>query len=175
MNILALDMGGKTGWRLYNQGLRSDLWRYSGVQEFTLKRGESPGMRWLRFRAWLEQTNHHSCRIAGRIDLVVYEMPHHRGGASTAAGLGYKTEVEAFAAGIGAETMPVHSATLKKWATGSGRAGKPDMIRAAHALGYTPADDNEADAILLLEYALEELTITKERDQDELQSNRTKG
>lgn len=44
MNILALDMATKTGWAT-NAG------RTSGVQTFDVKRGESPGMRFLRCRA----------------------------------------------------------------------------------------------------------------------------
>ena len=51
--------------------------------------------------------------------------------------------------------MPVHTAELKKWATGKGNAGKPRMIEAARARGWEPVDDNEADAQLLLEYSLE--------------------
>ena len=42
--------------------------------------------------------------------------------------------------------------TLKKHATGHGRAKKPDMIVAARKLGADPQDDNEADAILVAEW-----------------------
>ena len=43
--------------------------------------------------------------------------------------------------------------TLKKWATGSGKATKDEMIRAACDLGWQqPVDDNHADAILLCKY-----------------------
>ena len=59
--------------------------------------------------------------------------------------------------------VPVNAATLKKWATGSGRAKKPEMIRAAdmhwpdYCMAFNrPADDNEADALLLLAWAREE-------------------
>ncbi len=66
------------------------------------------------------------------------------------------TEVLAFAAEHDIETMPVHSATLKKFATGNGRASKADMVTAARARGWSLVDHNEADAALLLEYALNE-------------------
>ena len=39
--------------------------------------------------------------------------------------------------------------TLKKWATGSGKATKEDMIRAARDLGGRTNHDNHADAMLL--------------------------
>ncbi len=55
------------------------------------------------------------------------------------------------------EIMPVHTATLKKFATGSGRASKVEMIEAAKARGWIPQDDKEAAVVLLLEYALNEL------------------
>ena len=42
---------------------------------------------------------------------------------------------------------------IKKFATGKGNAGKPEMIEAAKKLGYSPVDDNEADAIHLYHLA----------------------
>ena len=46
---------------------------------------------------------------------------------------------------------------LKQFATGSGRAGKEDMIhRATEVFNKRILDDNEADALWLLEYAKEE-------------------
>lgn len=96
--------------------------------------------------------------LDGKIDVIVFEQAHHRGGAATAVCVGLVTEVLAFAAEHDIETMPVHTASLKKFATGSGRASKTDMIEAAKARGWNPQDDNEADAQLLLEYGLSDLT-----------------
>lgn len=148
MNILTLDLATKTGWASNILGKRS------GVTEFQLKRGESPGMRFLRCRAWL---NEMLKLFSGQIDIIVYEQAHHRGGAATAVCVGLVTEVLAFAAERNIELMPVHTATLKKFATGSGRASKEDMVQAAKARGWNPEDDNEADAQLLLEYAILEM------------------
>jgi len=44
--------------------------------------------------------------------------------------------------------------TIKKFATGKGNAGKPDMIEAVRQWGFKPVDDNEADAIALLRCVL---------------------
>ena len=45
--------------------------------------------------------------------------------------------------------------TVKKHATGKGNAGKPAMIAAARARGFDPTDDNEADALAILHWAIE--------------------
>ena len=45
--------------------------------------------------------------------------------------------------------------TIKKHATGKGNANKDQMIGAVRMRGHTPADDNEADAIALLLWAIE--------------------
>ncbi len=148
MNILSLDMATKTGWASNIDGQRS------GVTEFALKRGESVGMRFLRCRAWL---NEMWKLLEGHIEVIAFEQAHHRGGAATACCVGLVTEALAFAAEHSIETMPVHTATLKKFATGNGRASKEDMVKAAIQRGWNPVDHNEADAILLLEYALKEL------------------
>lgn len=150
MNILSLDMATQTGWATNTHGKRS------GVIEFALKRGESPGMRFLRCRVWLNEMWR---LLDGHVELIVYEQAHHRGGAATAVCVGLVTEVLAFAAEHNIETMPVHATSLKKWATGNGRASKADMVQAAKARGWSPADDNEADAALLLEYTLSELYV----------------
>ena len=43
---------------------------------------------------------------------------------------------------------------LKKFATGNGNSGKPEMIAAAQAAGFDVSNDDQADAIHLLRYAI---------------------
>lgn len=150
MRILALDLGTKTGWA-------TNCPQESGVQEFLLNRGESPGMRYIRFRAWLEEM----IEIV-KPDVIVYEQTHMRGGYATELAHGFSTRVQEICAKYGIEHAAVHSATLKKFATGSGRAKKEDMIKAAHTkLGVSKRiDDNEADALWLLKWGIENL-VTK--------------
>jgi Holliday junction resolvasome RuvABC endonuclease subunit len=45
--------------------------------------------------------------------------------------------------------------TIKRHATGRGNADKDAVIAAVRALGFNPEDDNEADALALLDWALE--------------------
>lgn len=156
MNILALDLGTNCGWALIeHRGIES------GVQVFDLKRGESPGMRYVRFRRWLSDA---AIRRDGILSIypaiIVYEQTHHRGGAATEVGAGFATRVQEFCAEHGIEHAAVHSATLKKFTTGSGRGDKTAMRDAAIGKGWVAppvTDDNEVDALCLLHYALAEL------------------
>ncbi|MEY3082847.1 MAG: hypothetical protein RJA94_2832, partial [Pseudomonadota bacterium] len=45
--------------------------------------------------------------------------------------------------------------TIKRFATGKGNADKQAMIAAVRERGFESADDNEADAIAILLWALE--------------------
>lgn len=146
MNILSVDLGTRTGWALDESGLIT-----SGVQTFDVRRGESPGMRYVRLTRWLEE-------IAEKVGLIAYELAHQRGGPATEVAAGFATHVQAFCALKKIEHVAVHSATLKKWVTGSGRADKEAMIRAVGSRwGWTGKSDDEADALGLLYYAREEI------------------
>ena len=143
MNILALDLATKTGWA-------TNINRTSGIQTFDVRRGESPGKRFLRCRGWLSEMQN----LLGVIDVIVYEQAHHRGGAATACCVGLVSTVQTFAAEQNIELMAVHTGELKRWATGKGNANKQAMVQAARTRGWDPSDDNEADAQLLLEYSM---------------------
>jgi hypothetical protein len=160
VNILALDLGTNTGWALLDAGRIA-----SGVQCFDVRRGESPGMRFLRLRRWLDEVAPHGARPSLRwpaLDLIVYEAPHHRGGAPTMVGVGFATEVLAWCALHDVPHTAVHSGTLKKFATGKGNAGKGSVMKAVRMKGWADhvreeLDDNHADALALLHYAQAEL------------------
>ena len=55
--------------------------------------------------------------------------------------------------GIPYEGVPV--GTIKRFATGKGNANKAAMIEAIRQRGFSPEDDNEADALALLLWALD--------------------
>jgi hypothetical protein len=65
-----------------------------------------------------------------RPSLIVYEQTHNRGGAATEVAAGFTTRVQEFAARHGIEHAAVHSATLKKFATGRGEEAGDDRGRA---------------------------------------------
>lgn len=156
MRILALDLGTRCGWA-YLDGAH----RESGVQVFDVKRGESPGMRYLRFNGWLatwDPASPHGVKV--RLDLVIYEQTLARAAASFAQSeiaTGFATRAQEFCARHTIEHTAVWPSALKKWLTGKGNAKKEDMLRAARLklnLGGI-VDDNEVDAIALLAYAQE--------------------
>ena len=123
----------------------------SGVQVCDVKRGESPGMRYLRFRRWLEDITEPGC------ELIIYEAPHHRGGAATEIAAGFSTRVQELCALRGIEHASLHTQTLKKWTVGRGNAEKTAMLAAVCHRWKVVQSDDEADAIALLHYAMAEL------------------
>lgn len=146
MNILALDLATLTGWA-HSCG-------ESGCQDFALRRGDSPGMRYLALGGWLSRVYEDR-----PFDLVAYEQPHYRGGHATEVLAGMVARVQEFTAQHGIEITSRHTAEVKKHATGKGNANKPEMVAAAVA--RWPADeiidDNHADALWLLDLVQREL------------------
>lgn len=150
--VLALDLATRTGW-----AIRSfDGSFASGVTPFL--QTTNPGDRWDRFSMWLDAWGD------GHPDMIVYERPllHHVSGASSELAFGFSTRVQEFGARRKIKTIPIHNMTLKKWATGDGRADKKKMILFARAWKLDVQDDNEADALHLLHYALK--VILKKRE-----------
>lgn len=149
MRVLALDFGGVTGWAI-GKYKGADA---SGTWDIVPRRGESPGMRYIHLRRKLEEIY----AAYPDLGLVIYEMAHMRGGAASEYGIGCSTTLQAWCAERGFQYTTVHSATLKKWATGKGNAKKPDMMAAATKRGWTFSGDDEADALWILDYALHEV------------------
>lgn len=146
--ILALDLGTTTGW-----ALRGDDGRIvSGTVSFRPSRYDGGGMRYVRFRAWLDQL----ADDAGAIAAIHYEEVRSHAGTDAAhvfGGLLATLTAWAEQRSIPYQGAPV--GTVKKHATGKGNAGKPAMIAAARARGFSPTDDNEADALAILHWALD--------------------
>lgn len=146
--ILALDLGTTTGWALRSHdGLIS-----SGTVSFRPGRFDGGGMRYLRFTNWLTELD----RLSGPIAAIWFEEVRRHAGTDAAhvfGGLLATLTTWAELRGIPYSGVPV--GTIKKHATGRGNAPKQDMIAAARARGFSPADDNEADAIAILNWVIE--------------------
>lgn len=150
-NILALDLGTTTGWAL-NQNNQI----HSGSQSFKPQRFDGGGMRYLRFQRWLNELNQgeHS------IGMVVFEEVRRH--VSTDSAHAYGGFMATLTSWCEAQKIPyqgVPVGTIKKHATGKGNASKEEMIAAARAKGFNPTDDNQADALALLDWAMTEMPM----------------
>lgn len=148
MKVLALDLATRTGWALGNARAFE-----SGYETFDLRRGDSPGWRYLAFTRWLEEIIR-----PGELGLVVYEQPFvMRSGHAAEIAMGFSTRVQQRCAEMTLDHTAVVGSRLKKWVTGKGNAKKPEMVEAVARRWRRVDDDNEADAVALLQYALAEL------------------
>ena len=153
--ILALDLGTTSGWALRDRTGRIT----SGSQSFKPQRFEGGGMRYLRFGRWISEIQ---TSVSELQFLYFEEVRRH---ASTDAAHAYGVFLATLTAwcehhGIPYQGVPV--GTIKKHATGKGNASKDEMMAAMRARGYLPADDNEADALALLHWAIQQHDAAQE-------------
>lgn len=144
--LLALDLGSCTGWALRGR----DGTIASGTIEFRPGRFEGAGMAFLRFKGWLEELHDGS----GPIGAVLFEEVRRHAG-TTAAHVygGFLAHLAAWCEHRKVPYRGVPVGTIKRHIAGKGNARKDDVIAAVRALGFSPADDNEADALALLHWA----------------------
>ena len=94
--------------------------------------------------------------IGEEVSLVVIEGPAYSrqlgAGHHLSAGLWWLLAADLTYRGH--QVIEVPPTTLKKFATGKGNASKEDMVAAARLRGHAPADDNEADALAILHWAI---------------------
>jgi Holliday junction resolvasome RuvABC endonuclease subunit len=109
-------------------------------------------MRYLRFSRW----PHELYTSTGDISAVYFEEVRRH--ASTDSAHVYGGLMATLTAWCESRNIPyqgVPVGTIKKHATGKGNADKAAMVAAMQALGHPVTDDNEADALALLHWALE--------------------
>lgn len=147
MNILAFDLGTTSGW-----AAQSEVGFTSGTLSLKPNRYEGGGMRYLRFRR-------HAVELMDMVrpDVVYYEEVRRHMGVDAAhiyGGLLSALTMLCEERSIPYQGVPV--GTIKKHWTGKGNAKKDAMIAEALRRGFTPKDDNEADAIALLTWGIEQ-------------------
>jgi Holliday junction resolvasome RuvABC endonuclease subunit len=135
MKILALDIATKTGWKTETA---------SGVWDLKPNRGESEGMRVVRFKSKVREI----IDLEG-IQIVSYERPAGLHKSSIIVASEMIGVLKDLCIELGVELACYSATEIKKFATGKGNANKDKMIEAAENLEYKPQDDNEADAIFL--------------------------
>lgn len=137
--ILALDIATKTGWATDTA---------SGTWDFSLKKGESVGMRLIRFKSKVREM----IQLEG-ITVVVYEIPVGRFQSSIVVATEMIGVLKALCEKNKVNYGSYSAKQIKKHFTGNGNAGKPAMI--AEAKKRYPdieiIDDNHADALAILD------------------------
>lgn len=146
--ILALDLGTQTGWALLDRD--GDI--SSGTEGFKPQRFEGGGMRYLRFKRWLTELK----QVADGLDAVFFEEVRRHAGVDAAHAYGgFMAHLTAWCEHHQIPYQGVPVGTIKKHATGKGNASKDEMVAAARLRGHAPADDNEADALAILHWAIQ--------------------
>ena len=142
LKILAIDPATNCGWAISHQ--------LYGVWKLSPKRDESMGMRLIRFRAKLQEII-----TKENINLVVFERPGGRFKGAIIVQSELQGQLKVICEDLNVAYRAYSSQEIKKHATGKGNAGKPAVIQAAREkLQYPGNDDNEADALWLLDLAI---------------------
>lgn len=146
MKILAIDPSlRESGW-----ALSTDIY---GTWKTSQRKDESAGMSLIRIRSKLKEVFE-----SEDFDVVVYERPGGRNTNSIITQSKVIGIIEAFCHDNSIEFRAYSSGEIKKFATGKGNAGKPEMVKTAkEKYGYPGTNDNEADALHLLALANHEL------------------
>jgi crossover junction endodeoxyribonuclease RuvC len=143
MKAIGFDLGTNTGYATLIDGVLT-----SGVMNFSSKRFEGGGMRFLRFRKAIEEMFD-----TVQPEVVYFEEVRRHMGVDAAhiyGGLMAQLTASCEERSIPYSGIPV--GTVKKFATGKGNANKDKMIEAAKEQfpDQNIKDDNQADAIFIL-------------------------
>jgi Holliday junction resolvasome RuvABC endonuclease subunit len=140
MIIIGIDPATKCGWAVLKDGKRIA----SGTWDFSNRRHEGGGMRYLRCRKYFTELID-----SMKPDAVAYEEIRRHMGVDAAhvyGGLVGQITAVCEDKKIPFKAIPV--GTIKKTATGKGKASKQQMIDTANIEFSTEVvDDNEADAL----------------------------
>jgi hypothetical protein len=141
--ILSLDLGTTTGWALRSHdGLIT-----SGTVSFRPSRYDGGGMRYLRFRSWLDRI---AADAGGLAAIYFEEVRRHVGTDAAHLYGGFLATLSAWCEQRTIAYQGVPVGTIKRHV-----ADKAAVMAAVRARGFSPADDNEADAIAILLWAIE--------------------
>lgn len=144
MRILALDLATKTGWAIATAPVTSGTWDLAPQR---LRKFESPGARYRRLHDRIRELHE-----AQPLEMVVVEaVRRHMGIDAAHVYGGLLAFVQDFCDVHGVLLESREVSEIKKHATGKGNADKAAMVAAARSRGWNPADDNEADALWLLD------------------------
>ena len=150
---LALDMATTTGWALVDRGqIRTGTFKTTRAKGRKTLPDEHEGIEFDRFEKWL-------WKMLKEFDpdVVFFEEAGGFRNVTTARKpYGYRGLMMACCARLNIPMQGVSPSTVKKFATGNGRAQKEEMIHAAKQKfpDVEVPDDNAADALHILAYGM---------------------
>lgn len=150
--VLCIDIGTTMGWAVRSKNGGDVSGSFSCAID---RKKQHQGQKWLNARAQLAE-------LMTRYEpaLVVYEdvKSHGKGGVYAAHAYGgFLAILAMLCAGRNIRMQSVGVTTIKRHWTGNGNAKKELMLAEARGRGFQPADDNEADAIAIRDWALKNL------------------
>jgi Holliday junction resolvasome RuvABC endonuclease subunit len=149
MNVLALDLGTRTGYAFYKDGTI-----ISGTQKLRHSKNAS-GLRFVHFRRWLmEVIDTHN------IYSVFFERVYgHKGMLAAQVYGGFIYTLAAVCEEMQIKCTGIQVATIKRFMTGRGNATKEEMVAAARLRDFDPQTHDEADALAILLLALKTIGL----------------
>lgn len=162
--ILAFDLASKTGYAAgstphkRSRRKKPRLMKHGAI-DLHLLAEETHGSQMYRFHDWLENEFGKYAKFpSSMIEAVYVERAHLRGWSASLRAVGMFTMLSYWADSL-PQIVPVemvHTSTLKKAATGDGRAAKYQMIESASDYWDVPIiSDDHADALCLLKHAFD--------------------
>lgn len=144
MTILALDLGNQFGWAVRQTNSINSGWE-------RLTKGKcDPGIKFHNFDYWLQEQSDLN------ISSIYYEdVVRHCSKFNARAYCGYLAILQSYCYTHDIKCEGVGVKTVKKFWTGNGNATKEMMIQKANELGFDVINDNEADALALLHYVID--------------------
>lgn len=147
--VIALSLGYKTGWALRHPSGAAE----TGTMEFYERAGERHGLQFARFTHWLNSLN----RAPGGIPVVRFWIERNPV---------RNMDTQVYDAMVGVLTCWCEvrgknyggygDFEMRKYASANFAAPDEELIRGARAWGYHVKNEQEAKAVHLLRYALEE-------------------
>ncbi len=151
MTILSFDLGTKCGWAFKEESKRAKF----GTEDLACKKWDGAGMRFVKFTKLL-----HDLLAKHKPDVVVFEgVRRHRGTDAAHIYGGLMATLQSVCESNNIPYTAYGVTEIKKFWTGKGSADKDAMIAKANDLGYDPKDDNSADALAILFYGLDQLSV----------------